>query len=189
MNADGSGAATTVFKIGSNVYSSSTFHCNYIIYHPADDTYTISDRNPNLVVKVKHDGTPIWQVGGSCTSAKAPKCASGTWVVNHGHDLDDNDNMLVFNNGQSGGAHVLELKLNETTSAISFTTTKDFSSGNTSNVLGDVQFLPNGNILITYSTSGVMVEVDSSWTTVQTLKSSFGYAGWRETLYGPPTRK
>jgi hypothetical protein len=35
----------------------------------------------------------------------------------------------------------------------------------------------------------VILEVDSSWATVQTLKGSFGYSSWRETLYGPPTRK
>jgi hypothetical protein len=73
MASDGSGSATTVFKIGSNLYSSSTFRCNSIIYHPADDSFTISDRNPNLYVKAKHDGTPVWQIVGSCSS-----CPMGT---------------------------------------------------------------------------------------------------------------
>jgi hypothetical protein len=52
-----------------------------------------------------------------------------------------------------------------------------------------LQQLPNGNTLITYSNSGQIPEVNSAWSTVQTLKRSFGYADWRETLYGPPTRK
>jgi hypothetical protein len=201
MASDGSGSATTVFKIGSNLYAggaslfggggsgSNSYHCNYIIYHPADDSFTISDRNPNLVVKVKHDGTPIWQIGGSCTNAKAPKCASGTWQVNHGHDFDSNGNMMVFNNGQTGASHVLDLKVSETTSAISYTTNKDFTSSNNSNVMGDVQYLPNGNRLIAYSSASVILEVDASWNTIQTLKGAGGYADWRQTLYGPPTRK
>jgi hypothetical protein len=94
LASDGSGSPTTVFKIGSNLYAggasamgaggSNTYHCNAILYHASDDTYTIGDRNPNLYVKVKHDGTPLWQIGGSCSGAKAPKCASGTWQVNHG---------------------------------------------------------------------------------------------------------
>jgi hypothetical protein len=50
-------------------------------------------------------------------------------------------------------------------------------------------YAPNGNVLITYSTGGTMLEVDSSWATVQTLKATVGYAEWRATLYGPPTRK
>ena len=51
-----------------------------------------------------------------------------------------------------------------------------------------MQRLPNGNTLITYSTDGVILEVDPSWATVQTLTGSYGYADWRETLYGPPPR-
>jgi hypothetical protein len=199
LASDGSGSATTVFKIGSNLYvgggsamgggGSNTFHCNHILYHQADDSFTISDRNPNLYVKVKHDGTPVWQIGGTCTGAKAPKCASGTWQVNHGHDLDGSGNMLIFNNGQSGSAHVFELKVTETSSAISYTTTKDYNTNGSSNSLGDVQFLPNGNILVTISNAGQIVEVDSSWSTVQSFKGTFGYAEWRETLYGPSSRK
>jgi hypothetical protein len=195
---DGSGSSTTVFKIGSNLYvggqsalggGNSSYHCNSIMYHADDDTYTIGDRNPNLYVKVKHDGTPVWQVGGSCTNAPASKCASGTWKVNHGHDFDrKNGNMLIFNNGSSGSAHILELALNTSGSTFSYTTVKDFSSGGTSNTLGDVQRLPSGNTMITYSNSSQLIEVDSSWNTVQTLKGSFGYAEWRETLYGPPQK-
>ena len=198
---DGSGSTTTVFKIGSNLYAggtsafgggSGTYHCNSILYHPADDSYTIGDRNPNLYVKVKHDGTPVWQIGGSCTSAKAPKCAPGSWTVNHGHDIDaTTGDILIFNNGQSGASHVLELKLTESTSAISTASVKDYSPGTTSNVLGDVQRLPNGNTLVTFSTSGQIVEVDPSWATVQTIKSgssNFGYSEWRPTMYGPPER-
>ena len=198
LPSDGSGSSTTIFKIGSNLYAggqsafgagSNTYHCNSILYHPSDDSYTISDRNPNLYVKVKHDGTPVWQIGGSCTSAKAPKCASGTWQVNHGHDFDANGNIVIFNNGSSGSSHVFEFKVTESSSSISIATVKDFAPGPTSSSLGDVQRLPNGNTIITYSKDSEILEVDSSWSTVQTLKGSFGYADWRQTLYGPPSKK
>lgn len=196
---DGSGSATTVFKIGANLYvggssafggGTGKFHSNAILYHPADDSFTIGDRNPNLYVKVSHAGAVQWQFGGSCTNAPAgaSKCVSQTWQVNHGHHLLDNGHFLVFNNGNSGASHVLEFALN-TTGTMSATSVKDFSSGNTSSmVLGDVQRLPNGNTLITYSSTGQIIEVDSSWATVQTLKANFGYADWRETLYGAPPR-
>jgi hypothetical protein len=169
-----------------------TYHCNSILYHPSDDSYTIGDRNPNLYVKVKHDGTPVWQIGGSCTNAKAPKCAAGTWSVNHGHDLDaTSGDLLIFNNGRSGAAHLLEFQIVETASSITATSVKDYSPGATSNVLGDVQRLPNGNTLVTFSTGGQIVEVDPSWGTVQTIKAgsgAFGYSEWRPTMYGPPER-
>ena len=201
MNSDGSGTATTVFKIGSNLYvggsdsgqdaAALAYHSNSILYHPADDSFTIGDRYPNLYVKVSHAGAVEWQFGGSCTNAPAgaAHCVAESWQVNHGHHLLDDGTMLVFNNNTNGSpSDALEFKLN-TTGTMSATSVKAFESGSlTSNVLGDVQRLPNGNTLITYSTSGVILEVDPSWATVQTLSGSYGYADWRETLYGPPAR-
>ncbi|MBN1607615.1 MAG: aryl-sulfate sulfotransferase [Polyangiaceae bacterium] len=198
------GTLTTKFKIGSNLYvggqsamggGTGSFHCNAIHYHQADDSYTIADRNPNLMVKATRTGSPVWQIGGNCSGAPAPKCAPGDWQVNHGHDFDKNGNLVFFNNGGGGGGmgggggstHIFELKITDS-GTFSTSVVKDFTSSNSSNVLGDVQRLPNGNTLITYSSAGVLLEVDASWATVQTLKGSFGYSNWRETLYGPPSR-
>jgi hypothetical protein len=64
-------------------------------------------------------------------------------------------------------------------------------------VLGDVQSLPNGNVLVVFSTSGQIHEVSSSGELVQIFfaktplgewDAPFGYASFRETLYGPPSR-
>jgi Arylsulfotransferase (ASST) len=200
MNSDGSGSPATVFTIGSNLYvgasisgatSTDSYHCNSILYHSVDDSFTIGDRYPNLYVKVSHAGAIQWQFGGSCANAPAgaSHCVSESWQVNHGHHLLDDGTMLLFNNNTGGSpSDVLEFKLN-TAGTMTATSVKDFTSGSlTSNVLGDVQRLPNGNTLITYSTSGEILEVDPSWAPVQTLTGSYGYADWRQTLYGPPPR-
>jgi hypothetical protein len=63
-------------------------------------------------------------------------------------------------------------------------------------VLGDVQRLPNGNTLITYSQNGEMREISPTGQLVQTVQTfnetgtrrAFGYADFRPTLYGPPLR-
>jgi len=199
MNSDGSGSATTVFKIGSNLYvggpsavggSTNSYHCNSILYHSTDDSFTIGDRNPNLYVKCSHAGAIQWQLGGSCVNAPAgaSHCVGESWKVNHGHHLLYDGTMLVFNNKASGNSHVLEFKLN-TSGTLAAALVKDFTSDSlSSNVLGDVQRLPNGNTLIAYATTGETIEVDSTWATVQTLTGVYGYADWRETLYGPPLR-
>ncbi len=198
MNADGTGSATTVFRIGANLYvggpnmsggSTPAYHSNSILYHPADDSFTIGDRYPNLYVKASHAGAVQWQFGGSCNGAPAgaSHCVAENWLVNHGHHLLGNGTLLVFNNNTTGPADVLEFELN-TQGALSARLVKDFASGLPSNVLGDVQRLPNGNTLITYSTSGEILEVDSAWNTVQTITGAYGYSDWRETLYGPPPR-
>jgi hypothetical protein len=62
-------------------------------------------------------------------------------------------------------------------------------SGVNSNVMGDAQFLPNGNLLVTYSQSGQINEVTPSGQVVATFKgAAYGYTEFRESLYGPPPR-
>jgi len=195
MSSDGSGSPTTVFEIGENLYAAGTspgarYHCNSILYHASDDSFTIGDRDPNLYVKVSQAGAIQWQLGGSCLDAPAgaSHCADETWQVNHGHHLLDDGTMLLFNNGTAAPATVRQFQL-DTAGTFAATETKEFTNGNVGTPdLGDVQRLPNGNTLITYSQAGSALEVDPSWAPVQTIEGVWGYADWRETLYGPPAR-
>lgn len=198
------GTTKTALHVGSNLYAggasvvgggSNSYHANTIIYYPSDDSYTIGDRNPSVFVKVTRGGKPVWQFGGSCTNAPAPKCASGSWTSNHGHHLFEDGTFLFFNNGtymsSSTPSKVFEFKLNTSGSTMSASQSKSYqsSSNSHSDTLGDVQRLPNGNTLVTFSNNGLIQELDSSWNVVQSLSaSSFGYADWRETLYGGPPR-
>jgi len=68
-------------------------------------------------------------------------------------------------------------------------------SGVNSNVMGDAQVLPNGNILVTASQSGQITEITSGGQVVATFvvgstgsMGSFGYTEYRDSLYGPPPR-
>lgn len=196
------GTVATVFHIGANLYKggpsllgsgSNTYHSNALLYHDADDSYTIGDRNPNLFVKVTRAGAPIWQFGGDCSGAPAPRCAPGTWDSNHGHHLLASGNFLFFSNGAFGGSdpsHFYEYALDASDTLTASQVTAYKSSNNArSNTLGDVQRLPNGNTLVTFSNDGLIQEVDSSSQVVQSLSAAwFGYAEWRPTLYGPPQR-
>lgn len=197
------GTTRTAFRVGSNLYvggpsefgaGSNTYHANSILYHPADDSYTIGDRNPNLYVKATRSGQPVWQLGGSCSGAPAPQCATATWDVNHGHHLLDDGHFVLFSNGpfmSSTPSRVHELLLNTSSSPMTASEVGNHTgaSNSHSDSLGDVQRLPNGNTLVTFSVSGRIEEFDPSWNLVQVLTaSSFGYADWRETLYGPPPR-
>jgi hypothetical protein len=181
------GTMKTIIANVNTVYNSSTFHTNSLHYYPSDNTYTLGDRNPNLYVKVSRTGQLIWQLGGS-----NPKDASkffsgtGTWSVNHGHHLTADGTFYLFNNGQSGSSTIRGFKLN--TSTMTATSTLTYT-GITSMVLGDVQSLPNGNILITASTSGQITEITTGSQVVATFKwSALGYSEYRDSLYGPPPR-
>jgi hypothetical protein len=183
------GTVTSPFPIGSNLYNSDTYHADAIHYIPADDSFTIADRNPNVFVKVSATGTVEWQLGGSCDAAPAgDKCSPQVWQVNHGHHLLEDGTFVLFNNTYTDTSHVIELRLNATPSSLAATLIKDYAGNGSSTTLGDVQRLPGGNTLVTYSGDAKIVELDSSWNEVQTFLVRVGYSNWRPTLYGPPLR-
>jgi hypothetical protein len=185
------GTLTTAFTIGSNLYLSDSglYHADAIHYLPFDDSFTISDRNPNLFVKVSAAGTPEWQLGGTCNGAPAgSNCSPQSWLVNHGHQLLENGTFVLFNNTETGVNHVMEFKLAAAPGSFSATLAKDYTGSGTGETLGDVQRLPGGNTLVTYSTDAQIVELDPDWNEVQSFSARVGYTSWRPTLYGPPTR-
>lgn len=180
------GTVTDVIPDVSTLYQpSGDCHPNAIHYYPADDSYTISDRNPNLFVKFSSSGELQWQFGGS--NPLGPHIP-GTWSVNHGHHLLENGHFLFFNNGQGGqGSPALEFALD--TTQLTAEEVWRYTSSNGSGTLGDVQRLPNGNTVITYSNNGVIHEVDPDGELVQSFTTdSLGYTQHRPTLYGPPAR-
>jgi hypothetical protein len=183
------GTVTSPFTIGSNLYRSDTFHANAIHYLPFDGSFTIADRNPNVVVKVSATGSPQWQVGGVCDGAPAgDRCSPQPWQVVHGHHLLEDGTFLLFNNCYQERIHVFEYDLNAAASPFTATPVADYTGDGPSDNLGDVQRLPGGNTLVTYAGDGKIVELDSGWNEVQTLAVRVGYSSWRPTLYGPPTR-
>ena len=182
--ADATGTLTTVVADMGTVYTSTTFHSNSVHYYATDNTYTVGDRNPNLYVKLSRSGQLIWQFGGSNPKDQS-KFFTGvpTWSVNHGHQLLSDGTFLFFNNNANEGwGYTLNTTNMTATKILGYT-----ASGASSNVLGDIQRLPNGNYLITFSTSGQIHEVTSSGTLVAKFTaSSFGYSEFRESLYGAP---
>ncbi len=161
-------------------------HPNAIVYHPNDDTFTISDRNADLFVKITRDGQLLWQLGGTDPKGNHFEVSS-SWLVNHGHQVLPNGNFLLFNNAGGGASPVLEYALDEAN--WSATLVWEYASDLGSATLGDVQRLPNGNTLITYSNAGTIAEVDPGGQLVQVFTTDpLGYAMHRTKLSGPPPK-
>jgi hypothetical protein len=185
------GTLTDVVANVSTVYQTTAdCHTNAINYYASDQTYTLSDRNVNLFVKIRRNGQLVWQFGGSNPRGQA-FTGSMSWQVNHGHQLMPDGKFVFFNNGtmQNGMSAAVEYTLNTT----SWTATKSSweyrANGVNSPVLGDTQRLPNGNTLVTYSTMGEIHEVSPTGQLVQRLDAqTMGYAEFRKSLYGPPLR-
>jgi hypothetical protein len=185
------GVLTTVVPDLGTLYNSADFHANAIHYYPGDDSYTVSDRNPNLFVKLTRQGQLVWQLGGK--DPKDPKkyfsVLGDGWVVNHGHQLLPDGRFLFFTNGAllAPISEVREYQLD--TAAMTATPIRIYQPSSASPVLGDAQRLANGNTLVTVSRTGVIQEVDPTGKLVMTLQvSQLGYAELRPSLYGPPPR-
>jgi hypothetical protein len=183
------GAVATAFSAGSNLYLSDSYHADAIHYVAFDGSFTIADRNPNVFVKASASGDPQWQLGGRCEGAPAGnRCAGRDWLITHGHHLLEDGTFVAFNNGTEAFAHIFEFALDATATAFTATVVKDYTGDDSTSNLGDVQRLPSGNTLVTYSAPGRIVELDPSWNVVQVLSVRVGYTSWRPTLYGPPAR-
>ncbi len=151
-------------------------HANALRYSSKEDQYTLSDVSTDIYM-IDRDGTLDWSLAD--TVAGGVQAWGGR---NHGHQLLDESIIIFANDGGNGASAVIEYDLegNEIFR---------YDSGEASANLGDVQRLPEGNTLITYSNAGIIHEVDESGTPVLKINSggpSFGYSLWRKTLYGRP---
>ncbi len=87
---------------------------------------------------------------------------------------------------------MFELVVADSNGQLEVSIVQDYASADNagSSVLGDVQRLPNGNTLVTFSSKGLIQELDPTGKVIRTLTTTaFGYADWRQTLYGPPSRR
>jgi hypothetical protein len=152
-------------------------HGNALRYSQGEDVYTFSDLNQDVLI-VNRSGSVDWRL--------SERVANGNQAwggAQHGHHLLD-DSIVIFANRDGAGS---------SSAAIEYTLDGQeilrYESGNSSGNLGDVQRLPGGNTLVTYSNASIIHEIDSQGNLVLEIDGGgprVGYTLWRETLYGPP---
>jgi len=160
------------------VVTASGCHGNALRYSDTEDVYTFSDVSQDIFV-VSRAGMLQWRLSERTTNGNM--AWGGT---QHGHHLLD-ESILIFANRGEGAME---------SSAIEYSLQGmellRYSSGDFSANLGDVQRLPGGNTLVTFSNDSVMKEIDDTETVVLEINGAagtrIGYAMWRPTLYGPP---
>ena len=103
------------------------------------------------------------------------------------------DDLLVFSNGDGGAQKSLVFELKLDVAAKTATELWRYDAGQNTTFGGDVQKLANGNLLVTYSSSGIIQELDPSRTVVQQatfdIGSALAYTERRLSLYGGPPPK
>src|SRR5262245_327941 len=173
---DPGGAAREVFE-SQGVVATNGCHGNALRYSKKENVYTFSDHMTDVLV-VDRAGAVQWRLSQRVTGGNA------SWGgAQHGHQLLDDGILIFANNG--GGANasaVVEY-------ALDGSERRRFASGGFTANLGDVQRLPAGNTLITYSNQSLIQEVDATGKVVLEIKvagSSLAYSLWLPDLYGPP---
>jgi hypothetical protein len=174
---DPSGTKREVFE-AQGIVSGGGCHGNAVRYSPKEDLYTYSDVGSDVYV-VNRTGALQWRL-----SEKVSGGNSSWGGRQHGHQLLDGGILIFANNGTSANASAM-FEYSLTGTRIRTVSTGDFTAN-----LGDVQRLPGGNTLVTFSNAGVIKEIDSQGSVVVQINAPtgnrFGYALWQDSLYGPP---
>ena len=175
-------------------------HVNEIQYSKEDDTLVFSDHIHCAVAKIKRsDGSTVWILNGGTRTF-----TGDTWQGSeHGIHILGLDDFLIFNNntrtiagsnqpgGTGDGSMAIEIKLNLTAKTVTkIWSYKAMGTTYQNDIMGDLQRLPNNNIVIAFGGKGIIQEITAAGTVLQEMKTmgNFGYIQKRMTLYGPPPR-
>jgi hypothetical protein len=176
---------------GDGELGNESCHTNSVHYNAVDGGFTASDLTHNAYFKLSATGELLWVLGSDDSSFTGDGTA---WERQHGHHLlpgstATNGVLLFFNNGSMQGDETAMREVSfdldaGTATFLPFVYDSEHGSG----TMGDVQRLPNGNTIVTYSNPGYVQEVGPDALPVQTfeLATGSGYGAHRPTLYGPP---
>lgn len=172
-------------------------HVNAIHYYRDTQSYSISDREKDMIAFFSSKGellgsvgaTPISDTPNHAKAEGADSKADSVWRVQHGHDQYAPNKLVLWSNGtlKDGTSHALHYTIDGTTATLDW----QYTGAGTSGILGDTQHLPSGHFLITNSdrgtNGGVVQEIDEHAEVIQSFAGlSAAYSCHRSTLYGPP---
>jgi hypothetical protein len=196
------GTVRTIVNSQKALGTTGQCHVNNIQYSKEDDTLVFSDHIHCAVAKVKRsDGSVVWILNGQTKTF-----TGDSWLGSeHGIQILGLDDFLIFNNnsrsivgttipvsmGTGDGSGALEIKLDLTAKTVTkIWSYKAMGTAYQTDVMGDLQRLPNGNLVIAFGGKGIIQEIKPDGTVVQEMRTTtnFGYIQKRATLYGPPPR-
>jgi hypothetical protein len=190
MSADG--AFTDLFTVADAFGSLSGMgndlcHMNSLHYHAFDDSISFSVLTQNAYVKISSGGELQWVLGGDASDFSGD---GAEWTRQHGHAMPDERHVLFFNN-RSNNQTALAVEVELDLEAMTARRVLEYEGGGSSQTLGDVQRLPNGNTLVTYCNDGLQHEINPEQELVRSFAWSggVGYATHRPMLYGPPPER
>jgi hypothetical protein len=158
-------------------------------YSSEDNTLVVSDVTHSALIKVTRTGQVVWVLGGGTMNDFTGDGA--VWTTQFNFQMLGKDRILLFNNGAAAeSSRAMEIVLDTTAMTAGKVWEYVPSPAIRSQIFGDAQRLPNSNTLVTFSTQGIIHEVDANKNLVRALTfeagTVLGYVTQRPTLYGPP---
>lgn len=153
-------------------------HANALDYVESEDAWLLTMTNlPGVVLVDRPTGEVRWSLLADGTGSLALDLDETLEII-HVAELLDEDRLLLFVNQSSWGpcAHIVELDLGG--EAVTQAARLDPGVGECVTVfaLGDAQRLEEGHTLATWSTAGVLEELDADGASVWRAELEFGYA-------------
>lgn len=173
--------------------SQSWAHANALDHDPERDSYLVSFRNLSTILRIDRASGEVEQrIGGSQSDFVLEDGGTDLFRGQHGFQ-GLGGAILVFDNGAIDDldSRAVEYELNEATGIADRTWSFRENPPLYCYALGDVQRLPSGNTLVTWSTAGHVVEVTPPGQIVWQLDTDLGgaiaYVTWLESFPMHPT--
>lgn len=151
-------------------------HGNVLEFDAARQVYQVSLRNLSLILEIdRASGDVLWSFGGDGASVTVD-AASTAPTQQHGFELLSDDRLLVFDNGpiERAASAVREYQLDFGGGTASETWTHSLDPAIFGYALGDVAELPDGDVLIAWSSAGLLERVDRDGAASFQVQGSLG---------------
>jgi hypothetical protein len=167
-------------------------HTNALDYLPDEDVYYISVRNFDTIFGFERSTGEVFRTIGGILSDYELEPEDGEWFDKEHQFTIQGDDLLVFANGVDvqNGSRVLGYHLDDEAGVATNNYRYEAEHPLFCYTYGDVNRMPSGNMLVTWSTSGQLEEVDEAGEILYQLRASmgggFGYTTFLESLYPDP---
>ena len=166
-------------------------HGNSIDYDADSESYYIGLRNPGAIVSVhRRSGTVLEVIGGVHSDFHTSEGSSEFFFHNHQYQLTE-AGIVVFDNREDEpeGSRAVELSLDRDNGVAEVIWEHRPDPPQVSRSLGEVNRLPGGTTLITWSNLGLIEEVDEDnevlWSVEVEPPAAFGYSRWYPSIDQP----
>jgi hypothetical protein len=155
-------------------------HSNSLLWEPEEEAFYLLIRYWDAIAKVSRTGELLWMLGGPLNTFTL---VGDTTLPLHGHMSEIwPGGMLVFDNRNHTDlpSRVVEYTIDEANLTLQQVRVIEEPDGDRIGFLGDARRLPDGHILVSWSTKGRLTEYDRSGTAVWDIQAdhTIGRVEW-----------